>query len=116
MWTYEAHKCSPEKRSKTELFVVHPVHDPRADPECCTVRGGGATVFDKSVQHRSFSYLVVAPQLVANRPASPRRNSGKGQDGSAPPFFGGRSRPNYPCGKAPIPNPKRALTRRRQAP
>ena len=33
----------------------------------------------------------------------------------APPY-GGRFRPNYPCGKAPNTNPKRALTRRRQAP
>ena len=33
----------------------------------------------------------------------------------APPF-GGRFRPNYPCGKAPNQNPKLALTRRRQAP
>ena len=34
----------------------------------------------------------------------------------APPFFGGRSRLIYPCGKAPNLNPKRALRRRRQAP
>ena len=32
-----------------------------------------------------------------------------------PPFWG-RSRPIYPCGKAPNPNPKQALKRRRQAP
>ena len=33
----------------------------------------------------------------------------------APPL-GGRFRPNYPCGKAPKTDHKRALTRRRQAP
>ena len=33
----------------------------------------------------------------------------------APPY-GGRFRPNYPCGKAPNTNPKRALRRRRPAP
>ena len=32
----------------------------------------------------------------------------------APPY-GGRFRPNYPCGKTPNPNAKRALTRRRKA-
>ena len=32
----------------------------------------------------------------------------------APPH-GGRFRPNYPCGKTPNQNPKRALTRRRKA-
>ena len=32
----------------------------------------------------------------------------------APPY-GGRFRPNYPCGKTPNQNAKRALTRRRQA-
>ena len=33
-----------------------------------------------------------------------------------PPLFRGRSRPIYPYGKAPDTDPKRALTRRRQAP
>ena len=33
-----------------------------------------------------------------------------------PPPYGGRFRPNYPCGKAPNTDAKRALTRRRKAP
>ena len=90
--------------------------------------------------HRACPYLVATPLLVRNSPASPRRSSGKGQDGSDPPLFAavsargeggctsrcttayppplfrGRSRPIDPCGKVPDTDPKRALTRRRQAP
>ncbi len=75
---------------------------------------------------------------ATTRPSRARRR-GAGKDESDPPFFaalsanrkrglwqglwhtlappfGGRSRLIYPCGKAPNPNPKRALRRRRQAP
>ena len=84
-----------------------------------------------------FVYVIAPPLLACNSPASPCRTSGKRQDGSDPPFFasvsangeggvgqalghrpspffGGRSRPIDPCGKAPNTDHKRALTRRRQ--
>ncbi len=49
MQTYETHKWSPHKRCHTGLFLLRPVYDARADPECHTVRGGGVTRFGESV-------------------------------------------------------------------
>ena len=69
-----------------------------------------------------FAYLSLPLVVIPAFPNDPRRLSGKGKDGSDPPFFaagaarvgvlcctlccntstrprGGRSRPNHPCGK-----------------
>ena len=115
------------------------VHDARADAAWYADKGGSVPRFGGAVYQHHCSYLFTATRLVRNSPAGPHRSSGKGQDGSdpppfcrcigkrggevyqpvyhrLPPLFRGRSRPIYPYGKAPDTDPKRALTRRRQAP
>ena len=49
---------------------------------------GGAARFGAAVGHHPFPHLIATPTLACYYPASPRRSSGKGQDGSAPPFWG----------------------------
>ena len=133
MQTYEPHKWSPPKRCHAGRFLLRPVYDARADPAWYADKGG---VYQDSVMRYTSTivpYLIAMPLLDSDNPASPCRTSGKGQDGSAPPFlplyrhawrggttafppFWGRSRPIYLCGKAPNTYDKRALPRRRQAP
>ena len=61
---------------------------------------GGAARFGAAVGHHPFSYLIATPTLACYYPASPCRTSGKGQDGSDPPFFAaGAAQGRGECGR-----------------
>ena len=87
MQTDETHQWSPPKRCHTGRFFNTPCTMPVPIQRETQSRG---RVFPDSAMwcfHRACPYLVATPLLVRNSPASPRRSSGKGQDGSDPPFF-----------------------------
>ena len=141
MWTCEPHRMEfQESVPNGTVFCATRARCPCRSRVVARSEGGlqqdSAMVCNTTI----YPYLIAGHLCLSAiaRPAS-ARYSGKGQDGSDPPFFAavsargggglqqglqhhpppfseGRSRPIYPCGKAPNPNPKRALTRRRQAP
>ena len=79
-------------------------------------RGG---VYQDSVMRCTSTIVpIYLPQRGLSVIARPARSdpAEKGRTGAPPPLFRGRSRPIYPYGKVPNTYPKRALTRRRQAP
>ena len=47
MQTYETHKWSPPKRCHTGRFLLRPVRDARADPDCYRLRGRFVTDYDE---------------------------------------------------------------------
>ena len=66
----------PRSGTKQNCLLYAPCTIPVPIQNVAQSEGGGATVFDKSVQHRSFSYLVAMPLLDSDSPASPCRTSG----------------------------------------
>ena len=123
---------------KLDRFLCLPGSRVRVAPAWNLVRGGVVPRISVCLFHGSFFYLAAGQSLGSGRPASAGRTSRNVRDGSDPPFFAagaarkgvglfqclfqtlhppfrGRFRPIYPCGKASATDPKRALTRRRQA-
>ena len=47
MQTFDLHKWSPINQCRNGRFLVCPVHDARADPDCYRPRGGFVTDYDE---------------------------------------------------------------------
>ena len=91
MQTYETHKGSPKRRCRKRwiagLFFVRSGVGAGVAPEGNRVRGGFVSKIGGGLFPRSFCYLAAMQLLGSDRPASPCRTGGEGQDGSDPPFF-----------------------------